>query len=346
MLFAKRYQEATTFLTDIQQPIGGDNAKVELDNMLFLWPVHRLAKGQSNQINDNSYAGAVWRYNGDNKNEEKTLVFAMVMREHDSVYFSSLFTQDIQGEGRMAIELLVNDIRAAANANQNNPYMITSMDGDDSMIHLVKEIWEQQEQQTANSPVFDMNSRFAVWSYTVEASRKEDMEALTKTALPKQQEGYSLRQATYIELPHLMNWVTDYFLYYKDYFPSDHFVKELEKLVFTRCTEQLLLGNIYFFCDPIHKEGGGLPVSMIWQHIPLSHGTSIGYVYTPPESRKQGLGGAMVSAFCLELLKKYKYINITVEGKQNPTDNMYTRLGFRFEGTRYCYRRIPNNNNN
>ncbi|KAG2219275.1 hypothetical protein INT45_000051 [Circinella minor] len=329
MLSVIRYQDPNTFLNEIKKTFEGEEN--ELNHMLFLWAVIRLTKEQK-LINDHSYCGAVWRI-GENDKNKKSLVFAMVMREHDSLRFTSLFTEEIETEGRKSITLLMNDIQTVSLTNKN---MITSIEGKDSIIQLVREIWDQQQFKYNNNNkrpqqvTFDLNSSFHTWCYTV---RRDDVDALSKKSIQKQQEGYFLRQATIIELPLLIDWLTDYFHHYKDYLSSKHLAQIIDQLVFTKITTELPLGNIYFYCDP-----NDLPVSMIWKFIPLEIGTSLGYVYTPSEKRNKGLGSAMVGAFSLKLLEIYKYINITVDGKQDPDDNMYTRLGYHFEGKEFCYK--------
>ena len=338
MLSVIRYQDAKSFLKEIKEALKEE--KNELDHMLFLWAAIRLSKEQGS-INERSYCGAVWR-TGENDGNEKSLVFAMVMREHDSLRFTSLFTEDIQTEGRQAVALLISDIRIVSLRNKD---MISSIDGKDSTIQLVKEVWEDQQHQqqqqhfksnnnnsAMSQVIFDLNPSFHSWCYTV---RRSDIDALSKKSIQKQQQGYFLRQATVIEVPLLINWLTDYFYHYKDYFPSQHFLQMIDTLVFTKITTELCSGNIYFFCDP-----SGLPISMIWKFTPLEIGTSLGYVYTPPESRNKGIGSAMVGAFSLKLLEAYRYINITVEGKQDPDDNMYTRLGYHFDGRESCYQLV------
>ncbi|KAI8144556.1 hypothetical protein BJV82DRAFT_71372 [Fennellomyces sp. T-0311] len=227
------------------------------------------------------------------------LVFATVAFDQGNAFTTVLMDKTV--EAREAIKMLVDDIYLA-------PVVVRKILGE-SNLTFVKEAWHGQ---------IDLNSK--VWSYIF---TRDDLPPLSN----KEDGTFFLRQTTTVELPLLIQWTAA--------FTNDSGLVNTydEDGYYFLCAQEIQEGNAYFWCHP-----GKGPVAMIWKRRPLNRGCSIGYVYTPPIHRGRGYGGAMVLAFTSLLLEEFTYTTLLVDAKQDPKDNMYTRVGYRLVGERYEYR--------
>lgn len=89
------------------------------------------------------------------------------------------------------------------------------------------------------------------------------------------------------------------------------------------CQEEIEGNNVYILFV------NGVAVSMARKRRPMQEGCTLAMVYTPLEHRRKGYGGACVSMVTNKLLKDFKYVTLFVDPKQNPNNNMYTRIGYK-----------------
>lgn len=73
----------------------------------------------------------------------------------------------------------------------------------------------------------------------------------------------------------------------------------------------------------------GKPVSMAWQRRPTQNGCAISFVYTPDELRGHGYAGCCVGMLTEKILQDFKYATLFIIRAQDPTNNLYTRAGFK-----------------
>jgi predicted GNAT family acetyltransferase len=83
----------------------------------------------------------------------------------------------------------------------------------------------------------------------------------------------------------------------------------------------------------------GTPVSIARYKAPTSHGVRIGPVYTPPEHRRRGYGGAVTAAATQLMLDKgFAFVCLYTDAA-NPTSNhIYEEIGYRFVADSMQYR--------
>ena len=76
-------------------------------------------------------------------------------------------------------------------------------------------------------------------------------------------------------------------------------------------------------------ESGGVPVALAGVHRPVAGTARVGPVYTPPENRRQGYGGAATAAVSRAALDSGASDVVLFTDQANPTSNaLYRRLGF------------------
>lgn len=74
----------------------------------------------------------------------------------------------------------------------------------------------------------------------------------------------------------------------------------------------------------------GQPVSMAMSSRPISHGISVGSVYTPPEKRARGYASALVASLSQRMLDQGYQFCTLFTNLANPTSNsIYQKLGYR-----------------
>ncbi|KAH8555494.1 hypothetical protein BGW37DRAFT_516416 [Umbelopsis sp. PMI_123] len=127
-----------------------------------------------------------------------------------------------------------------------------------------------------------------------------------------------LRQATVNDDMKLIgNWYKGYNMQCKLPMPSDD---ECE----TAVTNLTKVGLLYLFV--LENQ----PVSMAFQLRPLTYGTSVAGVYTPPEFRKRGYGSVLMATFGEHLLKTFQFVTLHAD-KYNPTSNhIYQDVGYEY----------------
>ncbi|KAI9250549.1 hypothetical protein BDA99DRAFT_522811 [Phascolomyces articulosus] len=305
-LSVRRYQDAQTFVTETLEQLE----KNELDHTFLIWAATKLA---AQETLGNAYCGAVWKKNDDGEE----LMFALVSFDNDMAFPSLFFTKDEQ-EQQDAVRMLVDDLIQA-------PTTVKIIQGyDPSSLYSVKEAWESlspsTELTTSNDPF---------WSYV--SPPVEELAASKAVAFGKEQ-GFTLRQATFIELPLVVEWTVAFIEFYKNLIKPDKESGNFRDAVHFQCADELCQGNVYVWC---HREG--YPVGMIWRRRPMKYGSSVGYVYTPPEYRGRGYGSAMVAIFSLQELQTFQYLNLLVVPNRDPNDNLYARLGYRLTNTSIQY---------
>ncbi|KAG2219277.1 hypothetical protein INT45_000053 [Circinella minor] len=310
VLSVRRYQDAKIFLSETQQQLEEN----ELDHGFLIWAATKLAEKDTL---DNSYCGTVWKTEKNNNEEKEVLIFAMAAFNDDMAFPSLLLSKDEKIQ-RDAVQLLVQDII-------NAPTIVKIIQGyNAASLGLVKESWESISPSTLLT-----TSNDPFWSYV--SPPIERLETSKAIAFGRK-EGFFLRNGTLIELPLVIDWMIGFISHYEELIRPDKQSESFLDGIHFQCAEELVKGNVYFWCDCT-----GIPTGMIWRRRPMRYGSSIGYVYTPPEYRGRGYGSAMVAAFSLQELKTYKYLNLLVVHYQNPNNNMYARLGYTVAGTSIQY---------
>ncbi|KAI9268109.1 hypothetical protein BDA99DRAFT_504855 [Phascolomyces articulosus] len=281
----------------------------------------------------NSYCAAVWKkINSSSTNEkdaekqpDKTLVFAIVALDNDTVYPTLFFTQNEQ-ERQTATRMLVEDLLAA-------PITVNAVRGYDPSLKLVIDTWKALSTIT---PSLSFTETYPICLSYISPSIDELKSSKALVSIEGQ--GYHLRKATTVEYPLLIYWTRAFLMFY-GFLQDENQKKTVDNAPivssdydYIEVEGEFHNGSIYFWCTP-----DGLPVSMIWRRRPLGLGCSIGYVYTPSEYRGRGYASSMVAAFTIELLKSYKYVNLMVDAKQDLKENLYARVGYRYSGTMIRY---------
>lgn len=149
------------------------------------------------------------------------------------------------------------------------------------------------------------------WSYLIEKVNwsKRSLEI-------KNKEGTFLHQATLDDLNLIVAWT-------QGYINDDAGEVVVEPGLEQHCIGELTQRNIYIlYCD-------GIPVSMGRRRRLLRHGCALSVVYTSPEHRRNGYGGACVSMITELLLKKFQHVTLFVDAKMDPDNNMYTGVGYK-----------------
>jgi predicted GNAT family acetyltransferase len=89
-------------------------------------------------------------------------------------------------------------------------------------------------------------------------------------------------------------------------------------------------------------ESGGVPVALAGTHRPAAGTVRVGPVYTPPEHRRRGYGGAATAAVCRAALDSGAENVVLFTDQANPASNsLYQRLGFEPVEERVVLRFIP-----
>lgn len=134
-------------------------------------------------------------------------------------------------------------------------------------------------------------------------------------------ESTSLKLATMEELPLIMTWFENYL---RDIAEDETYAMHAK--VEPLCREKIEQQWVYILYNK------DTPLSMAWKTRPLLHGCSIAHVYTPKEHRHVGNAAACISMLTEHFLEKYKYVSLFVAGDRDPTDNMYSRIGYKLFG--------------
>lgn len=91
-----------------------------------------------------------------------------------------------------------------------------------------------------------------------------------------------------------------------------------------RIARWIELGHVFVW------EDGGVPVSMAAAHGRTPRGARVGYVYTPPESRRRGYAGACVAELSQLLLDSGLDFCVLYADLANSTTNaLYQKMGYR-----------------
>lgn len=89
-------------------------------------------------------------------------------------------------------------------------------------------------------------------------------------------------------------------------------------------------------------EDDGVPVSVAVAHGRTPHGMRVGYVYTPPESRRRGYASALVAALSQEMLDHGCRFCVLYTDLSNSTSNqIYQAVGYRLIAEVRDYDLIP-----
>ncbi|GIE33521.1 N-acetyltransferase [Actinoplanes italicus] len=122
------------------------------------------------------------------------------------------------------------------------------------------------------------------------------------------------RRATVADRPTLISWFRDFHEYIGE--KSDI----LDELV----DDRMAHGGVVLW------ESGGVPVSMAVHTRPVAGMVRVQYVWTPPEHRRQGFGGAATAAATRNALDAGATDVVLFTDLANPTSNaLYPRLGYR-----------------
>lgn len=143
-----------------------------------------------------------------------------------------------------------------------------------------------------------------------------------------------LKLATMDELPLIMTWFKTYL---RDISEDETYAMHAK--VEPLCREKIEQQWVYI----LYNKENNTPLSMAWKTRPLLHGCSIAHVYTPEEHRHVGYAAACVSMLTEHFLEKYKYVSLFVAGDRDPTNNMYSRIGYKLFGRAARFTLKPKN---
>jgi predicted GNAT family acetyltransferase len=124
-----------------------------------------------------------------------------------------------------------------------------------------------------------------------------------------------LRQTTMDDLERVARWCNAFYIDCPDGSRPKQQAENAKRIV-----EE---GSLYFWEDP-------LPVSMAAFARPTIRGTTIGYVYTPPEFRRKGYASAIVATLSKQAMESGKEYCTLYTDLSNPTSNsIYKKIGYR-----------------
>lgn len=221
-----------------------------------------------------------------------TVVFAMYVIQDSFLYTS--YTQDVE-----AVQLLVSDFLT-------KDISIQAFFAYEPSLSLISQLMKK-----ANRPMKRVDH---MWSHTIKQVQWSTTSlAIKNTAI--------LKQANKDDLLVLKQYTQEFL---EDASPD--LVRVLGVNVEEMCLDIIEKGHAYLlFVDNV-------PVTMTWKRRLLKEGCSVAYVYTPPEYRHKGYGGACV-AMCTELfLQEFNYVTLFIKGSQDPHKNMYTKIGYQLIG--------------
>ncbi|KAK4521432.1 uncharacterized protein ATC70_012047 [Mucor velutinosus] len=247
---------------------------------------------QKAEKNQAYYCGAVW----DDKHD---MIFA-ILAQNDGFLYASSLCDEYYPE---AIGLLAGDLLKAS-------VTIKGLHGYQPVLNTLRDAIETQSSMR-------FVKKFATLSYELRQvkwpSRAKEIAQAKST---------SLRVASFTSDDRniLQQWTHNFI---QDAFDDP---KVITQSVESICRDMIASKGLYFMCID------GVPVSMAWKVRPLRHGTSLAYVYTPNEHRNKGYGAACVAMVSEAIMKNYEYITLFVDIKRDPSDNLYTRVGYKYYG--------------
>jgi RimJ/RimL family protein N-acetyltransferase len=265
----------------------------EITNSIFIDTLKlEIQKGNTTA----TYCGAVW---DTNKNQ---FVFALFGIKRFYVYASGISSSIDQERYGSIVELLVMDLLSSS-------FPFTALQGFQPVLGILKNTVVEHQ------PHFKFNYTGDVWSYDIEQVQWSPHSLSLKSSGGGNTT--ELRQATQQEQALVTHWAQDYF---KDLV----FFNGLD--IDTICQQEFEQKNIYIlYVD-------GTPVSLTWKRRALRDSVSIAYVYTPKEYRGKGYAEVCVSMATELFLKEYRIITLNSIAGDDPTKNLYARLGYRLFG--------------
>lgn len=133
--------------------------------------------------------------------------------------------------------------------------------------------------------------------------------------LPRPVDGH-LRAVEASELPLLRAW--------HDAFRVEARIERTAQQVSEDAARSLRLGTQFFWID-----ARGQPAGVVGGALIAPTGARIGPVYTPPDRRREGIGGAMVTALSRRLIDQGARCVFLFTDASNPASNaLYPRIGF------------------
>ncbi|CEP12764.1 hypothetical protein [Parasitella parasitica] len=229
--------------------------------------------------------------------EDHQMLFAILAQDNGFLYASSLY-DETRPE---AIGMLTKDLlKTSLNIQGVHGYQPVL----DTLLDAI---------ETFSAMTFVQ--KFATMSYKLKqvkwSSRASEISAASST---------SLRLASTSDFDLLQTWT---FGFIQDAFDDPKIISEP---IASISQDMIASKGLYLLCID------GSPVSMAWKVRPLRYGTSLAYVYTPPEHRNKGYGAACVAMTSEAILKEYSYITLFVDIGRDPDDNLYTRVGYKYFG--------------
>lgn len=239
------------------------------------------------------YCGAVW-------NDKHKLMFAILAQNDGFLYASSLYDESHPE----AVGLLVGDLLEAS-------VTIKGLHGYQPVLNILRDSIETQSSMTF------------VKKFATQSCELRQVQWPSRAKEIAQSKSTSLRIAsssTPDDRALLQQWTHNFI---QDAFDDP---KVITQSVDSICQDMIASKGLYLMCID------GVPVSMAWKVRPLRYGTSLAYVYTPNEHRNKGYGAACVAMTSEAILKDYEYVTLFVDIQRDPTDNLYTRVGYKYFG--------------
>ncbi|KAI9474249.1 MAG: hypothetical protein EXX96DRAFT_488212 [Benjaminiella poitrasii] len=248
------------------------------------------------------YYGAVWTTKGN----EDFLVFAIFAQHNNFLYASNLFIKDNEQQRKEAIDLLVEDILASS----------IKIIG----LHAFQPVLRQLRNTFEAYTDIKFEKNIQVWSFIL---KKGGLTWTPKAKTIAEAKETKLRVATVDDFPILRTWANAFI---KDVFKDSK--SAISDSLETICHDMVESRALYFLCV------NDIPVSMAWKVRPFYYGCSLSFVYTPPEHRHRGYGIACVSMASEAILneEKNEYITLFVDMDQSRSDNLYSRVGYKYFG--------------
>ncbi|GAN03509.1 acetyltransferase [Mucor ambiguus] len=247
---------------------------------------------QKARKDESYYCGAVW-------NDKHDLIFAIVAQNNGFLFASSLSDENHSE----AIGLLIGNLLEAS-------ITIKGLHGYQPVLDTLRDSIETQSSMT-------FVKKFATLSYEL---REVKWPSQAKEIAQAEPTSLRIASSTLDDRDILRQWTYNFI---QDAFDDP---KVITQSVDSICHDMIASKGLYFMCI------NGVPVSMAWKVRPLRYGTSLAYVYTPSEHRNKGYGATCVAMASEAILKDSEYITLFVDINRDPTNNLYTRVGYKYFG--------------
>lgn len=223
-------------------------------------------------------------------------VFALFGLKNGYLYTSGLSIQEEERYGAV-IDLLVQDVIS---------FPFTALHGYQPALDILK------NSIVKHQPQFKFRYTGDVYSYTI-----KQVQWSPQSLAIKSRNTATLKQATQADQALVVAWA-------QDYFNDLVFFTGLD--IDTICLQEFEQTNICL----LYVED--VPVSLTWKRRALKESVSAAYVYTPQEYRGKGYAEACVSMATELFLKDFQVVTLNSVASQDPSKNLYARLGYKLFG--------------